>query len=80
MLVKRKDHACAFVTLGEERGILVSGGVNEDDQLLDSVEFYNIDTDGWKEMAHLKQARTEHGNFPAHAPSEIWLARLSYEF
>jgi hypothetical protein len=39
----------------------VSGGVNEDDQLLDSVEFYSIDNDSWKEVAHLKQARTEHG-------------------
>jgi len=61
MLVKRKDHACAFVAIGEEKGILVSGGVNEDDQLLDSVEFYSIDKDEWKEVAHLKQARTEHG-------------------
>ena len=61
MLVKRKDHACALVTLGEEKGILVSGGVNEDDQLLDSVEFFSIDKDEWKEVAHLKQARTEHG-------------------
>ena len=84
MLVKRKDHACAFVTLGEEKGILVSGGVNEDDQLLDSVEFYSIDKDEWKEVAHLKQARTEHGKQPCQSRAHpfdatvcsIWIRSL----
>jgi len=61
MLVRRKDHACTVVTLGEERGILVSGGVSDDDLLLDSVEFYSFDNESWNEIAHLKQPRTEHG-------------------
>jgi len=61
MLVRRKDHACAVVSLGEEKGILVSGGVSDDDVLLDSVEFFSFDTESWIEIAHLKQRRTEHG-------------------
>lgn len=40
MLLGRKDHACAFVKIDEEKGVLVSGGVDSEDNLLDSVEFY----------------------------------------
>ena len=58
MLIKRKDHACAFVKVDEERGVLVSGGVDAEDNLLDSVEFYNLDTQQWSELSPLKRART----------------------
>lgn len=58
MLIKRKDHACAFVKIDEERGVLVSGGVDAEDNLLDSVEFYNLDTQQWSELSPLKRART----------------------
>ena len=61
MLVKRKDHACAMVMIGDTQGILVSGGVGEDEQLLDSVEFYSLQDETWQEMAPLKMPRTEHG-------------------
>ena len=61
MLVRRKDHACAMVKLGDTDGILVSGGVGENEQLLDSVEFFSIADQTWKEMAPLKMPRTEHG-------------------
>ena len=50
------------MTLGEERGILVSGGVDEEDQLLDSVEFFSLGEERtWKELSPLKVPRTEHG-------------------
>ena len=42
-------------------GILVSGGVDNEDNLLDSVEFYNLATQAWEEISALKNARTEHG-------------------
>jgi hypothetical protein len=61
MLVKRKDHACAIVKIDEERGVIVSGGVDSEDNLLDSVEFYNLETQTWEELSPLKSARTEHG-------------------
>ena len=61
MLVRRKDHACALVQIDNERGILVSGGVDNEDNLLDSVEFYNLATQAWEEISALKNARTEHG-------------------
>jgi len=61
MLVRRKDHACALVQIDNERGILVSGGVDNEDNLLDSVEFYNLATQAWEEISALKNGRTEHG-------------------
>ncbi len=61
MLIRRKDHACTFVQIDEERGVLVSGGVDDQDNLLDSVEFYNLETREWTELSPLKRARTEHG-------------------
>ena len=63
MLVRRKDHACALVKIDEETGLLVSGGVDGEDNLLDSVEFYNLETQEWQELSPLKKARTEHGRF-----------------
>ena len=61
MNIERKDHACAFVKIKDDQGVLVSGGVDEQDNLLDSVEFYNLQTQTWTELAPLKNARTEHG-------------------
>ena len=55
------DHACAIVTINEVEGILVSGGVDEHDNTHDSVEFYNLRTREWSDMAPLKVGRTEHG-------------------
>ena len=39
MNIERKDHACVFVKIKDDQGVLVSGGVDEQDNLLDSVEF-----------------------------------------
>ena len=61
MLLGRKDHACAFVKIDEEKGVLVSGGVDSEDNLLDSVEFYSLENQEWTDLSPLKRARTEHG-------------------
>ena len=52
------------MTLGGEKGILVSGGVGEGDQLLDSVEFFTLGEEkAWRELSPLKVPRTEHGKY-----------------
>ena len=43
------------------KGILVSGGVDQSDVLLESAEFYSLRTESWTELSGLKTARTEHG-------------------
>ena len=40
--VPRKDHACVATRLDDEEGILVTGGVDENDNALASVEFFSI--------------------------------------
>ena len=41
---------------------MVSGGVGEGDQLLDSVEFFSLGEERtWRELSPLKVPRTEHG-------------------
>lgn len=62
MSQKRKDHACLVVEINDQKGILVTGGVDEEDKLLDSVEFYSFTSEAWQTLASLKDARTEHGN------------------
>ena len=76
MLVRRKDHACALVKIDEETGLLVSGGVDGEDNLLDSVEFYNLETQEWEELSPLKKARTEHGKYFFFFVSSRFLAQL----
>ena len=61
MRQKRKDHACIVVEISNERGILVTGGVDENDNLLNSVEFYSLTSESWKDLSSLKHGRTEHG-------------------
>ena len=68
-----QDHACALVTLGGEKGILVSGGVGEGDQLLDSVEFFSLGEEKvWRELSPLKVPRTEHGNLEPIIKECLW--------
>jgi len=48
----------------------VTGGVDGEDNLLSSAEFYSVDEERWQSMASLKHGRTEHGEefsavFPA---------------
>ena len=57
----RKDHACSHLTLDDESGILVTGGVDDNNQPLKSVEFYSFRLREWIELGPMKIARTEHG-------------------
>ena len=42
-------------------GILVTGGVDSDNQPLSSVEFFSFKVQQWTEMGQMKSARTLHG-------------------
>lgn len=48
--VPRKDHACVKTRLDDEEGILVTGGVDANDNALKSVEFFSIP----KQVQHIK--------------------------
>ena len=61
MRQKRKDHACLMTEVDGEKGVLVTGGVDENDNLLGSVEFYSTESELWSDLADLKHGRTEHG-------------------
>ena len=41
-------------------GVLVSGGLGENDEVLDSAEFLNLETKEWTKVSSLKIPRTEH--------------------
>ena len=56
----RRDHACVFVEFETTSGVLVTGGLGEDDAVLDSAEFYDLGTRKWTLTSSLKQGRTEH--------------------
>ena len=42
LAVARKDHACVLTRLDDEEGILVTGGVDLNNNALASVEFFSI--------------------------------------
>lgn len=56
----RRDHACVFVEFETTSGVLVTGGLGDDDEVLDSAEFFDLKTKKWTLTSSLKQARTEH--------------------
>ncbi len=60
MKVARRDHACIYVEFETATGILVTGGLGEDDQVLDSAEFFDVKTRQWTLVSSMKQGRTEH--------------------
>lgn len=57
----RKDHACVEVEIDGVRGILVTGGVDAEETLLKSAEFYSIEDEEWQSLRDMKTGRTEHG-------------------
>ena len=61
MFQARKDHACLMAEIDGDKGVLVTGGVDADDLLLDSVEFYSLQNEAWAELRPMKRPRTEHG-------------------
>ena len=60
MLTGRRDHACLFIQLETSAGILVTGGLGREDEVLASAEFYDLKTKQWQLVSGLKLARTEH--------------------
>ena len=60
MLTARRDHACLFIQLETSAGILVTGGLGQEDEVLASAEFYDLKTKQWQLVSGLKLARTEH--------------------
>ena len=60
MLTARRDHACLFIQLETSAGILVTGGLGREDEVLASAEFYDLKTKQWQLVSGLKLARTEH--------------------
>ena len=60
MLTARRDHACLFIQLETSAGILVTGGLGREDEVLASAEFLDIETRQWQQVSGLKLARTEH--------------------
>jgi len=60
MLTPRRDHACLYVELETSAGILVTGGLGENDEVLGSAEFYDVNSGEWTLVSSLKVARTEH--------------------
>ena len=60
MLQARRDHACLYVEMEGRKGMLVTGGVGEDGDVLASGEFYDIRTGEWSMVSSMVVARTEH--------------------
>ena len=60
MIEARKDHACLYVELESTKGLLVTGGLGVDGQVLHSAEFYDIKAKKWSQVSSLKIGRTEH--------------------
>ncbi|TRY74923.1 hypothetical protein TCAL_07513 [Tigriopus californicus] len=60
MKVPRRDHACLFVEFEKSKGMLVTGGLGENDEVLDSAEFFDLATNEWILTSGMKVGRTEH--------------------
>jgi hypothetical protein len=60
MLQPRRDHACLYVELEDRKGMLVTGGLGEKDEVLASGEFYDVSTGEWSMVSSMVMARTEH--------------------
>jgi len=50
MLTPRRDHACIYVELETSAGVLVTGGLGLEDEVLSSAEFYDINTKEWHQV------------------------------
>ena len=51
LLTPRRDHACLYVELESSRGVLVTGGLGDQDQVLSSAEFLDVDTGEWHQVS-----------------------------
>lgn len=60
MIEPRKDHACLYVELETTDGVLVTGGLDSNGQVLHTAEFYDIKEKKWTQISSMKIGRTEH--------------------
>ena len=60
MIEPRKDHACLYVELENTDGVLVTGGLDGNGQVLHTAEFYDIKEKKWTQISSMKIGRTEH--------------------
>ena len=60
MIDPRRDHTCLYVEFERSKGILVAGGLGASDEVLDSVEFYDLEKNDWTRVSSLKVPRAEH--------------------
>ena len=60
MIEPRKDHACLYVELENTDGVLVTGGLDSNGQVLHTAEFYDIKEKKWTQISSMKIGRTEH--------------------
>ena len=60
MIDPRRDHTCLYVEFERSKGILVAGGLGSSDEVLDSVEFYDLDKNDWTRVSSMKVPRAEH--------------------
>ena len=60
MNTPRRDHACLYLELETSSGVLVTGGLGENDEVLSSAEFYDLATGEWIRVSSMQMGRTEH--------------------
>ena len=49
-----------WVEFESSAGVLVTGGLGPEDEVLSSAEFYDVNTKEWHQVSGMKVARTEH--------------------
>ena len=53
LLTARRDHACMWVEFETSAGVLVTGGLGPEDEVLSSAEFYDVNTKEWHQVTQL---------------------------
>ena len=56
----RREHACLYVEMEGRKGMLVTGGVGQDEDVLSSGEFYDVSSGEWSMVSSLVVPRKEH--------------------
>ena len=60
MLQARRDHACLYAEMEGRKGMLVTGGIGDDGDVLASGEFYDVEIGEWSMVSSMVVARAEH--------------------
>jgi len=56
----RRDHGCLFVEFESSKGVLVTGGLGSNGEVLNTSEFYDMKTKVWKPVRPMQTPRAEH--------------------